>query len=46
MGKYQLDQKGKVAVSKYHEKQTPQKIDKKEQLAKLKESYLKKKKYH
>lgn len=44
MGKYQLDQKGKTAVSKYHEKQTPQKIDKKEKLAKLKESYLKKKK--
>lgn len=44
MGKYQLDQKGKTAVSKYHEKQTPNKVDKKEQLAKLRESYMKNKK--
>jgi len=44
MGKYQLDQKGKTAVTKYHEKQTPQRVDKKDQLAKLKEKYLEKKK--
>ncbi|MGX6966761.1 hypothetical protein ACWN6Y_07910 [Vagococcus teuberi] len=44
MGKYQLDKKGKEAVSKYHEKQTPNKIDKKAHLAKLRESYMKKKK--
>lgn len=43
MGKYQLDTKGKVAVSKYHEKQTPIKIDKNEKLAQLRASYLKKK---
>lgn len=44
VGKYQLDKKGKEAVSKYHEKQTPNKIDKKAHLAKLRESYMKKKK--
>lgn len=44
MGKYQLDTKGKVAVSKYHEKLTPTKIDKNEKLAELRASYLKKKK--
>ncbi|WP_196121176.1 hypothetical protein [Anaerobacillus alkaliphilus] len=43
MGKYQLDAKGKVAVRKFHEKQKPAKIDKKQQLEKLRAEYLKKK---
>lgn len=43
MGKYQLDSKGKVAVSKYHEKNKPAKFDKKQQLEKLRAEYLKRK---
>lgn len=43
MGKYQLDTKGKVAVTKFHEKQTPVKFDKKQQLEKLRAEYLEKK---
>ncbi|MCM3639335.1 hypothetical protein [Sporosarcina luteola] len=43
MGKYQLDNKGKAAVTKYHEKNKPAKFDKKQQLAKLRAEYLKKK---
>ncbi|MET3728117.1 hypothetical protein ABID52_001698 [Fictibacillus halophilus] len=43
MGKYQLDDKGKVAVTKFHEKQTPAKFDKKKHLEKLRTEYLKKK---
>lgn len=43
MGKYQLDTKGQVAVSKFHEKQTPAKFDKKQQLEKMRAEYLKKK---
>ncbi|WP_226669631.1 hypothetical protein [Metabacillus litoralis] len=43
MGKYQLDTKGQVAVTKFHEKQKPAKFDKKQQLEKLREEYLKKK---
>ena len=43
MGKYQLDYKGQAAVTKYHEKQTPAKFDKKQQLEKLCAEYLKKK---
>ncbi|MDE5414273.1 MULTISPECIES: hypothetical protein [Alkalihalobacterium] len=43
MGKYQLDAKSKVAVRKYQEKQTPAKVDKKQQLEKLRAEYLKKK---
>lgn len=43
MGKYQLDSKGKVAVAKYHEKNKPAQFDKKEQLAKIRAEYLKKK---
>lgn len=43
MGKYQLDTKGKVAVTKFLEKQTPAKFDKKQQLEKLRAEYLKKK---
>ncbi|MBJ8096065.1 hypothetical protein [Bacillus cereus] len=43
MGKYQLDYKGQAAVAKFHEKQTPAKFDKKQQLEKLSAEYLKKK---
>lgn len=43
MGKYQLDNKGKAAVTKFHEKNTPAQFDKKKQLEKLRAEYLKKK---
>lgn len=43
VGKYQLDYKGQVAVTKFHEKQTPAKFDKKKQLEKIRAEYLKKK---
>ena len=43
VGKYQLDYKGQAAVTKYHEKQTPAKFDKKQQLEKIRAEYLKKK---
>ena len=43
MGKYQLDNKGQVAVTKYHEKHKPAKFDKKQQLEKIRAEYLKKK---
>lgn len=43
MGKYQLDTKGQVAVTKFHEKQTPVKFDKKQQLEKMRADYFKKK---
>ncbi|MCQ6529276.1 hypothetical protein [Bacillus mycoides] len=43
MGKYQLDYKSQVAVAKFHEKQTPAKFDKKQQLEQLRAEYLKKK---
>ncbi|WP_199677355.1 hypothetical protein [Lysinibacillus yapensis] len=43
MGKYQLDTKGKVAVTKYHEKNKPANFDKKQQLEKIRTEYLKKK---
>lgn len=43
MGKYQLDTKGQVAVTKYHEKQRPAKFDKKKQLEKIRAEYLEKK---
>jgi hypothetical protein len=43
VGKYQLDYKSQVAVAKFHEKQTPAKFDKKQQLEKLRAEYLKKK---
>lgn len=43
VGKYQLDSKGKVAVRKFHEKQTPAKFDKKQHLEKMRAEYLKKK---
>ncbi|MGN7387498.1 hypothetical protein [Sporosarcina sp. SAFN-015] len=43
MGKYQLDNKGKSAVTKYHEKNKPAQFDKKQQLEKIRAEYLKKK---
>lgn len=43
MGKYQLDTKGQIAVTKFHEKQKPAKFDKKQQIEKIREEYLKKK---
>lgn len=43
MGKYQLDSKGKAAVTKYHEKNKPAQFDKKQQLEKIRTQYLKNK---
>lgn len=43
MGKYQLDSKGEMAVTKYHEKNKPAQFDKKQHLEKLRMEYLKKK---
>ncbi|BAQ08613.1 hypothetical protein AB1K83_17705 [Sporosarcina sp. 179-K 3D1 HS] len=43
MGKYQLDNKGKAAVTKYHEKNKPAQFDKKQQLEKIRTEYLKRK---
>ncbi len=43
VGKYQLDTKGKVAVTKYHEKNKPAQFDKKKQIEKIRAEYLKKK---
>ena len=43
VGKYQLDTKGKMAVTKYNEKNKPAKFDKKQQLEKIRAEYLKKK---
>ena len=43
MGKYQLDNKGLAAVTKYHEKRKPAKSDKKQQLEKIRTEYLEKK---
>ncbi|RDU38634.1 hypothetical protein DRW41_03475 [Neobacillus piezotolerans] len=43
MGKYQLDSKGKLAVTKFHEKQKPAKFDKKQQLEKMRAEYMKNK---
>jgi len=43
VGKYQLDTKGKAAVTKYHEKHKPAQFDKKQQLEKIRAEYLKKK---
>ena len=42
MGKYQLDNKGKTAVTKFHEKNKPAKFDKKQHLEKIRAEYLKK----
>ncbi|WP_088034771.1 hypothetical protein [Evansella clarkii] len=43
MGKYQLDAKSQMAVTKFHEKQKSAQFDKKQQLEKLRAEYLKKK---
>ena len=43
VGKYQLDNKGRAAVTNYHEKNKPAKFDKKQHLEKLRTEYLKKK---
>ena len=43
MGKYQLDTKGKMAVTKYHEKNKPTQFDKKQQIEKIRAAYLKNK---
>ncbi|WP_273851927.1 hypothetical protein [Guptibacillus spartinae] len=43
MGRYQLDRKSKVAVTKFHEKQSTAKFDKKNHLKKIRAEYLKKK---
>lgn len=43
MGKYQLDSKGKMAVTKYHEKNKPAQFDKKQHLEKLRAAYIEKK---
>ena len=43
MGKYQLDTKGKMAVTKSHEKNKPAQFDKKQQIEKLRADYLKNK---
>ncbi|MGX7012966.1 hypothetical protein [Vagococcus silagei] len=43
MGKYQLDSKGKTSVTKYHEKNTPEKNDKKQYLQDMREKFLKNK---
>ncbi|OZM57565.1 hypothetical protein CIB95_04120 [Lottiidibacillus patelloidae] len=40
---YQLDTKSQVAVTKFHEKKTSSKFDKKQQLEKIRTEYLKKK---
>lgn len=44
VGKYQLDTKGQVSVSKYHEKNMPEKLDKNQKLKEIREKYLKNKK--
>lgn len=43
MGKYQLDSKGKAAVTKYHEKNKPAQFDKKQHLENLRAAILEKK---
>ncbi len=43
VSKYLLDTKGQMAMTKYHEKQKNTKVDKKQQLEKLRAEYLKKK---
>lgn len=41
MGKYQLDSKGKAAVTKFHEKNVPAKNDKNARIQALREKHLK-----
>lgn len=40
MGKYQLDSKGKAAVTKFHEKNMPKKSDKNQRIQELREKHL------
>lgn len=40
MGKYQLDAKGKASVAKYHEKNVPEKADKKQKIKEMREKFL------
>ena len=44
MGKYQLDDKGRAQVTRYHEKHSKGGTGKKERLLNLKEQFLKKNK--
>ncbi|VUX01222.1 Uncharacterised protein [Streptococcus constellatus] len=42
MGKYQLDDKGKAQVARYHEKHSKGGISKKDRVASLREQFLQK----
>ncbi|MDG3132860.1 hypothetical protein MKL26_07515 [Streptococcus suis] len=42
MGKYQLDDKGKALVERYHEKNSKSGMNKKDKVASLREQFLKK----
>ncbi|MEW4354727.1 hypothetical protein AB1I63_07560 [Streptococcus pneumoniae] len=42
MGKYQLDDKGKALVERYHEKHSKGGMNKKDKIAQLREQFLKK----
>ena len=42
MGKYQLDDKGKAQVQRFHEKHSKGGINKKDRVASLREQFLKK----
>ncbi|WEG73485.1 hypothetical protein [Vagococcus intermedius] len=44
MGKYLFDNKGQAAITNYHEKNKPGKLDKKQQVKALREKMLKNKK--
>ena len=44
MGKYQLDDKGRAQVTRYHEKYSKGGTGKKERLAKLRQQFLEKNK--
>lgn len=42
LSKYLFDTKGKAALTSYHEKNKPSKIDKKQQIEKIRAEFLKK----
>ena len=42
MGKYQLDDKGKAQVERYHEKHSKGGVNKKDRVANLREQFLQK----
>lgn len=44
MGKYQLDDKGKAQVQRFHEKHSTGGVNKKDRVASLREQFLKKNK--